>query len=314
MRPKPDLSAARVWLRFDEIAGSVILAHLMWTYLLFGIGVGVLATIPVAWAWTRRTEQRVRQLETEAGANERLAEMGTMTGGLAHEIKNPLSTIGLNVQLLREDLDDLKRGPPEGGEQTEHVQRVQRRFDTVVRETHRLRDILEDFLRFAGRVELDRQPTAVNSLVDELADFFEPQALAAGVNLRAVLAASPDKANVDASLLKQALLNLMLNAIQAMADAREKGKPHGGATELIVRTENAKALSQPVLRIHITDTGPGISSETLEKIFQPYFTTKRSGSGLGLPTSRRIIEEHGGNLTAHSEPGKGTDFVLTLPH
>lgn len=285
----------------------------MWTYFLYGIALGFLVAIPVAWAWSRRTEQRVRQLEAEARTNERLAEMGTMTGGLAHEIKNPLSTIGLNVQLLHEDLSDLRRRLPQGGEEADHIQRVQRRFDTVVRETHRLRDILEDFLRFAGRVELDLQPTSVNRMVDELVDFFEPQARAGGVNLRTVLGASPDSAPLDASLLKQALLNLMLNATQAMAEAREKGKPHGGSSELIVRTENARALGQPVLRIHVTDTGPGMTRETVEKVFQPYFTTKRSGSGLGLPTSRRIVEEHGGSLVALSEPGKGTDFVLTLP-
>jgi len=285
----------------------------MWTYLFLGIAIGVLAAIPVARAWTRRAEQRARESEARARAAERLAEMGTMTGGLAHEIKNPLSTIGLNVQLLREDLGDLRKQLPADSQTAAQVGRVQKRFDTVVRETHRLRDILEDFLKFAGRVELDRQPTRINAMVDELADFFEPQAAAAGVRLRTDLNADPDAAVIDASLVKQALLNLLLNATQAMAGARDAAAPHGGANELIVRTVNARSQGRDYLHIHVTDTGPGIAPGAAEKIFQPYFTTKRTGSGLGLPTARRIAEEHGGSLRAHSAPGRGTDFVLRLP-
>jgi signal transduction histidine kinase len=285
----------------------------MWTWLLIGIALGVLLTVPVAWLWTRRTERRVRLAETQARANERLAEMGTMTGGLAHEIKNPLSTIGLNVQLLGEDLEQLKRNAPPDTLDEEHLGRVRRRFETVSREANRLRDILEDFLRFAGRVELDRSPRDINRLVDELVDFFEPQAAAAKVKLRTVLGASPAEASVDGPMLKQALLNLLLNATQAMSDAREKQQDNGGADELILRTTNTRDLGRPAVRLHVTDTGPGMDEATVAKVFQPYFTTKRGGSGLGLPTSRRIIEEHGGTLTVHSVPGKGTDFILTLP-
>ncbi len=285
----------------------------MWTWFSLGVAAGVLLAVPVAWCWTRRTERRVRQAEARARANERLAEMGTMTGGLAHEIKNPLSTIGLNVQLLGEDLDQIKRHAPPGALDDEHLGRVRRRFDTVIREANRLRDILEDFLRFAGRVELDRGPTDLNTLVDELVVFFEPQADAARVKLRTVLGAVPGEASVDGPLLKQALLNLLLNATQAMAGAREKKQAHGGADELIIRTANTRDLGCAGVRIHITDTGPGMDATTVAKIFQPYFTTKRGGSGLGLPTARRIIEEHCGTLEVHSVPGKGTEFALTLP-
>jgi len=285
----------------------------MWTWFSLGIALGVLLTVPVAWWWTRRTERRVRLAEARARANDRLAEMGTMTGGLAHEIKNPLSTIGLNVQLLGEDLEELKRHAPPGALDDEHLGRVRRRFETVRREAHRLRDILEDFLRFAGRVELDRAPMDINRLVDELVDFFEPQAAAAKVKLRTVLGATPGEAWIDGPMLKQALLNLLLNATQAMAEARDKQQDSGGSDELIIRTTHTRDLGRPALRLHVTDTGPGMSEETLAKVFQPYFTTKRGGSGLGLPTSRRIIEEHGGTLSVHSVPGKGTDFVITLP-
>ncbi len=285
----------------------------MWSYLFLGLGIGVLASIPVAAVWGRRTERRVRQLEQRARAAERLAELGTLTGGLAHEIKNPLSTVGLNVQLLQEDVQDLSKDGGLSHSHHEGLGRVQRRLESLSRETLRLRDILEDFLRFAGRVELDPCPINVHVLVEELIDFFEPQAREAGVNLRTQLSAEPSTLSADAPLLKQALLNLLINAVQAMAQAREKNQPHGGADELIVRTECGRSAGGEELRIHVTDTGPGMTEEVTAKVFQPYFSTKRGGTGLGLPTSRRIIEEHGGHLSVHADTGRGTDFTITLP-
>ena len=285
----------------------------MWTPLLLGLSIGVLLTLPIAAVWSRFTERRVRELERRARSAERLAELGTLTSGLAHEIKNPLSTVGLNMQLLQEDLGDIGRDAPPGAIPEEKLGRMQRRFDALRRETSRLRDILEDFLRFAGRMELDRTPTDLNALVDELADFYEPQAAAAHVNQRRQLGARPAVVPIDAGLVKQALLNLLINATQAMATAREKGRPHGGADELLLRTQNRRYLGRDEVEICVTDTGPGITPDVVEKVFQPYFSTKRGGTGLGLPTSRRIAEEHGGRLTVHSEPGRGTEFTIALP-
>ena len=300
-----------------------------WTTLLLGIAVGVLLAVPVAAVWSRRTIRRVRHLERRARTAERLAEVGALTSGLAHEIKNPLSTINLNAQLLQEDLVDLRAGLTEGVSQAmpgaggqspdllDQIQRLDRRFGTVRREAQRLRDILEDFLRFAGRIKLDRVPTDLRALVDELADFFEPQARAAGIRLRRQYAeAGADDelvASVDPGLIKQAMLNLLINAVQAMTEARETGEPNGGADELILRIERARHLGTEELHLHVTDTGPGISENDLPQIFAPYFTTKRSGTGLGLPTARRIAEEHGGRLLVHPAPAQGTDFALALP-
>lgn len=279
----------------------------------FGLGTGVLVTVPlVAWA-SRRTELRVRRLERRAQSAERLAELGTLTGGLAHEIKNPLSTVNLNVQLLQEDIRDAAGELPPGSVGSERLDRAQRRIESLTRETQRLRVILDDFLRFAGRVKLDLHPTDINALVEELADFFAPQAQAARLRLRTQLAADPPTAPADAGLLKQAILNLLINATQAMENARNKNDPHGGCDELIIRTERNKNAGQDELHIHVTDCGPGIAPDRLEKIFQPYFSTKKTGTGLGLPTARRIVEEHGGTVSAHSELGKGTDFVIALP-
>lgn len=282
-------------------------------WLFLGIAIGLLLAIPGAWAFSRRTERKVMELEREARANERLAEQATMTRGLAHEIKNPLSTIGLNVQLLQEDAADIERAAFDQPEIAEQAGKVRRRLGTLGREAVRLREILEDFLRFAGRIELDKQPTDINALVDELAVFYEPQATESGIKLRCQLEANPPTAQVDASLLKQATLNLLINATHAMADAKRDGQPHGGANELILRTSRSSSKDGKRLCIHIIDTGPGIADEVRAKLFEPYFSTKRTGTGLGLPTTRRIIEEHGGALTLHTERGKGSEFTIELP-
>ena len=124
--------------------------------------------------------------------------------------------------------------------------------------------------------------------------------------LRAQFPDDPVLVQVDEGLFKQALLNLMINATQAMV-AKSQGTNSNG--ELILRVE----ADRDEVRVHVTDTGPGIEPDKLEQVFHPYVSTKAGGSGLGLSTARRIIEEHGGRLMAHSEPGQGSDFVIHLP-
>ena len=283
------------------------------TWFLVGLGIGLLLAIPFVVAAMRYESQRVRRFELRARGAERLAELGRLTGGLAHEIKNPLSTVGLNVQLLQEDLSDWVTQTSPGTAATDQVRRIQTRFATLASEIRRLREILEEFLRFAGRVKLHRVDADVNVLIGELVDFYNPQADSVNVHLRLQLSAQPASAPIDTSLLKQALLNLLINATQAMGEARQVGGPSGGNDELIIRTENTRVLGQDEIHIHVIDTGPGITSDALEKVFQPYYSTKKGGTGLGLPTARRIVEEHGGTLTVHAEPGRGTDFLVTLP-
>lgn len=274
--------------------------------LLIGFGIGALAAAVVAYVAIRRHLRSVRIAERRARAAERLAEIGSMTGGLAHEIKNPLSTIGLNVQLLLEGLMDLPVTDPERAP-------LINRAKALRRESDRLAGILQDFLQFAGQVVLERRLTDVNEMVGELVDFYTPEAMRQGVRIRAELAPDLPSAMIDAKLIKQAMLNLMLNATQAMAPSTSAPPRESVSRELILRTEAGRESGNDVVRIHVIDTGPGIAPETLERIFQPYFTTKAGGSGLGLPTSRRLIHEHGGRLDVHSEMGKGTDFTVVLP-
>jgi len=232
---------------------------------------------------------RVQQQKVSA-QGELVAEMGRLTGVLAHEIKNPLSTINVNLKLLSEDLlrhDD------------EDHRRLLRRLEVVQGESDRLRATLDDFLRFAGKYELDLQPTDLRKVVDDLVDFFSPQAEASGVVFRHTLAGQPVIFRIDTKLFKQALLNLLINANEAMTS--------GG--ELLVKVFAADGRAV----LEVIDTGPGLAAEQMACIFDLYYSTKHGGSGLGLPTTRRIVNAHGGTIRVESEPGKGTRFIIELP-
>jgi len=234
--------------------------------------------------------QRYERLQLRAREAERLAELGTLTGGLAHEIKNPLSTVQLNLQLLSEDL------PPED----EAYGRITSRLKTVQKETSRLRDILDDFLRYAGRMELQKKPVELNDMLEELVDFLTMQAQMQRVQLRLKRSDQPITASVDDRLLKQAVLNLLINALQAMPET-------GGEIILAAgRTDN-------MATIDVIDTGSGMDEETAGRIFDAYYSTKRSGTGLGLAICRRIVREHGGDISVSSSLGKGSDFKITIP-
>ena len=234
--------------------------------------------------------QRYERLQKRARESERLAELGTLTGGLAHEIKNPLSTVQLNLQLLGEDLDPNNPAFP----------RLSSRLKTVQKETARLRDTVDDFLRYAGRMELVKQPVELNRLLEELVDFFSPQAQLQRVQLRLRKSEGELVAAVDERLLKQAILNLMINALQAMPEG-------GGEIILSARRQDGRAV------LEVIDTGRGMDEETVGRIFDAYYSTKRSGTGLGLAIARRVVREHGGDIRVRSEVGKGSAFELWLP-
>lgn len=236
---------------------------------------------------------RLLAAREQARQAERLAELGTLTGGLAHEIKNPLSTIQLNLQLVQEDIAPGQPASP----------RVVSRLTTVTREAARLRAILDDFLRYAGQIHLQIERVDLGALLGDLVDFLSPQAQLARVQLRQERSAGPVMAEIDARLIKQAVLNLMLNAMQLM--------PGGGELMVSAKIEGVGEASNAVLTI--TDTGPGISAEDQRNVFDAYFTKRKGGTGLGLAMTRRIAREHGGSVRLHSEVGKGSSFAIVLP-
>jgi two-component system, NtrC family, sensor histidine kinase HydH len=261
------------------------LAYILTALLGLALGAGTM------WCRSRRQSNHRGARDDQPPAKQaHLVEVSRLVGGLAHEIKNPLSTMNLNLRLLQEDVEKHS---------DETHQRWARRLRNVQAESDRLKGILDDFLRFAGKLELHRSNTDLVELIHELTDFFQPQAEASRVVLRTHL---PDQAvicKVDADLFKQALLNLILNAVDAMAE--------GG--ELLIRL----SAGDDEAVIEVIDTGQGIAPEIQEKVFEIYYSTKKSGSGIGLPMTRRLIQEHGGSIELHSEPGKGTRFTIHVP-
>jgi len=259
----------------------------------------------VGFFWGRRCGPRananrrrpVPPNEQEVQAPEETFSLVTVISGLAHELRNPLSNLKLNLQLLREDLAatlaDQAHNPPQ--------RRILNRFETAVSEAGRLERTLEQFLQFASNPKPQLRRVEVNGLIGELLDFFMPQATTHKIRVHAKLGDRPLHALLDPVLLKQALLNLLINAQQAM--------PDGG--ELILRTSTDPQDRR--VRIDVIDTGPGIPPDQIDKIFLAYYSTRKGGTGLGLSISRRIAQAHGGTLTVRSEVEKGSDFCLELP-
>jgi signal transduction histidine kinase len=218
-----------------------------------------------------------------------IEELSRLTGGLAHEIKNPLSIIKVNLKLISEELNSKDA----------NAERAARKIAVVQKETDRLEQILEDFLRYIRKDELHLVSVDINQLVSDMTDFYSPQAVSRSITLRSALCSEQLICKADADSLKQVLLNLFINAQQAM--------PSGG--DLMLRTQ--KNGSNAV--IIVSDTGVGIEPEKLDKIFDAYYSTKTGGCGLGLSTSRKIIEAHNGSIKVDSVPGKGSSFTIQLP-
>ena len=234
---------------------------------------------------TPAREERLARIRTQ-----RLAQLGTLLAGFAHEVRNPLSTIGLNLQLVLEDFRE-----PE----TTRDKRTQKRLSTVEAEVRRLQKILEEFLSFARAPEPKLAPLVLNERLQALVDFAEPELRDAGVSLRFYPGHDVGSVPGDWDHLQGAVANLLRNAKEAT--------PAGGEVMLSTARDGAFVV------VRVTDTGAGIPAELQPRVFEPYFSTKKSGTGLGLPTVRRVAEEHGGSLTLQSEVGKGTQFTLRLP-
>ena len=232
-------------------------------------------------------------------------ELGRLTGELAHEIKNPLSTIKVNLKLISEDLGELEKADfaefgKVGTERSgRRFARALRKIAVVRKEADRLEQILDDFLRYTDRGELQLLSIDINSLLSDMVDFYSPQAHSHSITIRQGLYDEPLVCKVDADMLKQVILNLFINATQAMSE--------GG--ELIIRTDRQKEDAV----IIISDTGSGIAADKLPDIFDAYYSSRPQGSGLGLATAKKIVELHNGTISVDSELGKGTSFTIKLP-
>ncbi len=217
-------------------------------------------------------------------------EIARLAGALAHEIKNPLSTIRLNMDLMAEDLRDS---------QSPQDRRALKKVETVQRECQRLQDLLDDFLNFAKVRRLRLEPSDLSAQVKQALEFFRPKAQEAGIEVVDYLTTDLPTVLLDRESFHGALLNLVLNAHQAM--------PEGG--QLVVRTYG----SAEGVALDLIDTGHGMDEHTAAQVFNAFFSTKSGGSGLGLPTARKIIEAHGGSIALQSQLGHGTRLTVKLP-
>jgi signal transduction histidine kinase len=224
-------------------------------------------------------------------ATQRLEFLGQLAGGLAHEIKNPLSTLNINLQLLKEDWKNA---------QTTKEIRTLKKVEVLLKEVRRLEEIVNDFLRYARGGDLTLEEAGVNAVLEEITTFIAPRAAKTNVNILKSVAADLPPCRLDRDKFKQALLNIILNGIEAM--------PRGG--ELMLKTYRGKGRA---VVVEVIDTGEGIPPDRMPKIFQAYFSTKKGGTGLGLATTKRIIEEHDGTVDVVSEVGKGSSFKIILP-
>lgn len=230
-----------------------------------------------------------RKKETQLRRAESLAALTTLAAGVAHEINNPLGSISIRIQLL-EKL--LKASEPDQTAMTKHL-------GVVKQEMERLKQIVVDFL-FAVR-PMDVQLLSENPgpVIQEVADLVEPEAERFGIELSLSIPSNLPRLLMDKRLIKQALLNLIKNAMAVM--------PQGGRLGIGVEQADDE------LRISVSDTGTGIPEELLTKIFEPYFTTKKSGTGLGLTITFKIIKEHSGDISLESKEGEGSTFTIHLP-
>ena len=220
---------------------------------------------------------------------ERLAAVGRISAQITHEIRNPLNAIGLNAELLAEELARLSPAPREAAQLVA----------AISRETDRLEAVAEEYLKFARLPRASPVPLDLDELVGSLLDFLGPELAAAKVTVIRELAAALPGIEGDEAQLRAVVHNLVRNGREAMA---------GGGT-LTVRTRQVEGG----VELEVADTGGGMPPEVLALIFEPFYTTKERGTGLGLAYARRIVAEHGGTIRCESAPGRGTTFTLRLP-
>ncbi|MFQ5520610.1 MAG: sensor histidine kinase [Candidatus Methylomirabilia bacterium] len=237
------------------------------------------------------TLDRLKAAQEELLQAERMATVGRLSLKVAHEVRNPISAIELNAEIL----EDIVRARP-GPEMVEASSLV----GAIREQVTALGGLTEEYLTFARFPRPHFEEEWVNDVVEEMAEFVRPLATRQGSSLRVISDPTVPPLALDRSLLRQTVLNLVKNGLESLSDGRG---------ELTVRTQ----VVDDVVEIAVSDTGPGISEEVGRHLFEPFFTTKPEGSGLGLSIARQIVEDHGGDVRWTSEPGSGSTFTIRLP-
>ena len=240
----------------------------------------------------RDVTERARLAEARLQA-ERLAVIGAMAARLAHEIRNPLSSITLNLELVRDEVETLAR-PTTGA--TDEARSL---LQSIHSEVRRIQRVTEDYLHFARMPKLHRERISLNEILTHGLAFMDSLFQASGVTVRTEFDPTLPLSLVDENQLWQAVLNLIRNALEAM--------PKQGT--LTLRTDH----DDHDVRLTISDTGQGMTDAERHEIFKPFFSTKVGGTGLGLPLTQQVIGEHGGRIECESAVGQGTTFIIYLP-
>lgn len=236
-----------------------------------------------------RDVTEVNRLEMQLRRADKLAALGTLAAGVAHEVKNPLHALNLNLHLLRKELEASEPSPVE----------VSGYLEILRSEIQRIHRIVENFLRFSRPSVPEVRSLDLNALVERALSLVAFEAADHGVAIETHFDPALESAPGDEGQLAQVVLNLVINALQAM--------PAGGALAVATRRDDGWA------ELVLTDTGEGIPREALPQIFDPYFTTRPGGIGLGLAIAHRIIEGHHGTIDVESQAGKGTRMTVRLP-
>ncbi len=233
-----------------------------------------------------RDAESVRRIEDEIELSRRISASGRVTRGVAHEVKNPINAIVLHLQLLRNKLQGVDPA-------------TSRHVDIIDSEIHRLDRVVQILIDFTRPRDLHLEETDLRSVLEEVALLAAPDAEQHGVTLVRQLPSDPIPVKVDADFIKQAILNVVLNGVQSM--------PNGGTLAIAARRNEDAVITE------VHDQGAGIPTSVQDKVFELYFTTKKSGSGIGLAQTYQIMMWHYGSVDFESEEGKGTTFRLHLP-
>ena len=231
-----------------------------------------------------------RELEERLREAERLSAVGKLASGIAHEIRNPLNFINLSIDHIRNRL---------GGGRSEGTAEALALMANIKAEIHRLNTMIENFLTVGKPLTLSKSEVDLGALIQDVVELAQQKAVEQGIAIEVADGAPIPRLLADPVQIKTCLMNVVLNAIQAMST--------GGRLRITVAAGSGTA------DITISDTGPGISEDDLNRIFNPYFTTKKLGIGLGLAITKKVVEEHRGRIAVRSRPNEGTDVVISLP-
>ncbi len=245
-------------------------------------------------AMARRLLERdtaLREQHAQLLRSERLATIGRMTSLITHELRNPLSSINLNSEMLMESLAEAGLADEDGD--------LMPLLETIIAEVDRLRDITEEYLVYARLPSPKFEIENIADVLHNLVDFHDTEWIGQHVDVELEVEDEELRARIDPNQLRQAVLNLVRNAVEA--------SPEG--TTVRIRTSHTATHAV----IAVADQGSGIDADTLDHIFEPFYTTKSSGTGLGLAMTQQIVEEHSGRLTVESSAGKGTTFTIAVP-